>query len=92
MSYIKPNTVNSPQDRWKLDHVLYPGNEGTWAAAEGKWDGNKVLAIRWNGVTGHEKGTPLAHSYPTWFIVPDELVGVIRAVIDLLLENEKEHV
>ncbi len=93
MSYIKPDQVNSPKDSWKLDSVLYDGGEGSWSAAEGKWkDGetwNKVLAIRWNGETGKELGQPQSSGYPTWFIVPDKLVGVIRAVIDLLRENKK---
>ena len=92
MRYIKPDKVISPKNRWKLVRVLYPGTEGEWAAAEGEWDGKEVLAIRWNGSTGNKIGQPLAHRYPTWFIVPDELDGVIRAVIDLLLENEKKQV
>ena len=90
MRYIKPDKVIYPKKRWKLDHVLYPGKEGSWAAAEGKWDGNEALAIRWNGEKGKKLGQPQSSGYPTWFIVPDELMGVIRAVIDLLLKNEKK--
>ena len=96
MSYVKPRDVSSPKNRWKLDRVLYNGGEAFWSAAEGQWkDGetwNEALAIRWNGRTGKKLGQPQSSGYPTWFIVPDELVGVIRAVIDILLENEKKQV
>ena len=82
MSYVDPNDVDSPKDRWKLDTVIY--NENGWSAAEGAWDSKKVLAIRWNGEPGQEKGQPQSHGYPTWFIVPEEIEGVLREVIALL--------
>ena len=92
MSYVKPQDVIAPQDRWELDRVLYDGEEDQWSAAKGTWDGEEALAIRWNGTTDHPLGRPHSHAHPTWFIVPHELVGVVQAVIDLLLENEKKHV
>ncbi|MYD30136.1 MAG: hypothetical protein F4X01_00780 [Nitrospira sp. SB0661_bin_20] len=90
MSYVKPQDVISPKDRWKLDRILYDGGEDQWAVAKGTWDEEETLVIRWNGRTGKKLGQPQSSGHPTWFIVPDELVGVIRAVIDLLLENEKK--
>ncbi|MDE0405895.1 MAG: hypothetical protein OXI53_11375 [Nitrospira sp.] len=96
MSYVKPDKVISPKKRWKLDRVLYDGGEAQWSAAEGQWKDdetwNWALAIRWNGRTGKKLGQPQSSGYPTWLIVPDKLVGVVQAVIDLLLENEKKHV
>ena len=72
MSYIKPAEVDSPKSRWRLRKVLHDGGEGDWAAAEGQWESGgfwgEVLAIRWNGATGKESGTPQSYGNPTWFI------------------------
>ena len=88
MSYIKPDEVQGPQDYWKLDKIIYEGKEGEWSAAEGRWKNNgtweKVLAIRWNGETGREIGNPQSRGHATWFIVPNEVAGVLREVISLL--------
>ena len=92
MSYIRPDKVISPKNWWELDRVLYPGEEGTWAAAEGTWEGKKALAIRWNGRTGKELGQPQSSGYATWFIVPDELEDGIRDVITLLEKSQKNPV
>ena len=79
---VDPNDVKSPKNRWKFDTVLY--NKNGWSVAEGQWDGEPVLAIRWNGETSHDKGQPQSRGYPTWFIVPEEIEGVLREVIALL--------
>ena len=92
MSYVKPQEVIAPQDRWKLDRVLYDGGEDQWSVAKGTWDGEETLAIRWNGGTDGEKGNPTAHGNPTWLVVPDELTFVMRAVIALLHYERKNHV
>ena len=88
MSYVDPHDVTSPQERWKLSHVLYDGGKGGWSAATGSWkDGDtweEVLAIRWNGEGENAIGQPQSHGLPTWFIVPDEVAGVLREVIALL--------
>lgn len=78
MSYIKPEDVTSPQNYWQLDEVLYDGGEGKWAAAEGRWDGKKVLTMRWNGSEDKEIGNPQSSGHPTWFIVPSKLEDAIR--------------
>lgn len=83
---VDPNDVTSPKNRWKLDTVLY--NKNGWSAATGSWEDNgrwdEVLALRWNGEPSHDKGQPQSRGYPTWFIVPDEIAGVLREVIALL--------
>ena len=84
MRYIKPKKVTSPQDRWRLNRVVYPGAEGGWSAAEGWWNDSGVLALRWNGDDDTPMGNPQSRGYPTWFIVPDELEGAVREAISSL--------
>lgn len=92
MSYVKPAAVISPKNRWRLTQVLYEGEAGGWAAAEGQWDENgrwgDVLAIRWNGTNGAPIGNPQSRGLATWFIVPAELEPAIRKKI-AELQREK---
>ena len=88
MSYVKPQVVNSPKNRWRLRRVLHDDGEGSWSAAEGQWDNDglwgEVLAIRWNGTTGAEIGNPQSRGLATWFIVPEEIEGPLREAISAL--------
>ena len=82
MPYTKPEDVTSPKKRWGRDHrVLHDEGKGGWSAAEGLWDNEAVLALRWNGDDDTPKGNPQSRGYPTWFIVPDELEGAVREAI-----------
>ena len=92
MSYVKPHDVHSPRKHWKLHQVIYKGKMGTWSAAEGEWENEPVLAIRWNGETGHEKGQPQSRGFPTWFIVPEEIEGALRKEIARLNKSQKNPV
>jgi len=89
MSYIKPEDVTSPRSLWQLDKVLYDGGEEKWAAAEGQWDGEQVLAIRWNGSEDKEIGNPQSSGHPTWFIVPPKLEDVIRKRLKKFSKSRK---
>ncbi|MGO8739145.1 hypothetical protein [Rhodoblastus sp.] len=70
---FNPHDAISPRAQWQLVDVLHEGEQ--WSMAVGKWrepDGwRNVLAQRWNGGEG-EKGNPVSHGYPTWFVLPDE--------------------
>ena len=87
MEYIKPETVLSPRGTIEALEVVYDGGEHSWSLAKMKWDGEPVVAIRWNG--GREKkippsevpsvGTPSSRGYPTWFILPKEVADMITA-------------
>jgi hypothetical protein len=70
--YIIPGEVVSPKRQWTLVAVLYDRGEGQAAAALGRWDGEPVLAMRWNGTDGNTIGNPQSRGLPTWFIVPNE--------------------
>lgn len=86
MTYIKPQEVKSPKNRWRLIRVLHDGGIGEWSAAEGKWAKGgrwrEVLAIRWNGGSSDKGiGSPQSRGQPTWFIVPDEMEAAMRSVV-----------
>lgn len=78
MNYVDPASVISPQDKVSDVEVIYDGGEGSWSVAKLKWAGTPDLGIRWNGSYNNQPtGLPQSRGYPTWFIVPEELQGVI---------------
>jgi hypothetical protein len=93
--YYPPEDVHSPQRRWKLIDVLFPGESGTWAVAIGSWDKNRCLAVRWNGDDENPLGSPNGHGNPTWFVadkefwepilskVPAEKQALARSLLDM---------
>jgi hypothetical protein len=62
--------VRSPKSRWKLIEVLSDAGDGEDSLAIGEWDGNRVLAARWNGDANNPVGNPQSRGLPTWFILP----------------------
>jgi len=81
--YTPPNEVVSPKKRWGLIAVLDEGTEGTSALAIGRWDGDVVLAMRWNGDGANRNGNPQSRGLPTWFIVPEKFYDGILQNKDL---------
>ena len=70
--YTPPTDVTSPRLSWSLIAVLDPGGPGDVALALGRWDGEAVLAMRWNGDNvGNPIGNPQSRGLPTWFILPE---------------------
>lgn len=75
---MKPETVSAPKQHWNLIAVLDDNvsdgrpNSSSCALAVGRWDGQAVLAIRWNGKTDEDLGNPQSRGLPTWFIVPSQ--------------------
>lgn len=86
MPYIDPLKVNSPKSRWGENHVvLIDTGSGGWSAAQGTWDDEPCLGLRWNGIVGEDSiGNPQSRGNPTWWIVPNELVDVILRQIELV--------
>ena len=75
---FNPKDAVSPKAHWQLIDVLYECE--WWSMALGRWgdrdnEWRPVLAQRWNGGEG-EKGNPMSHGYPTWFVVPDDTYGM----------------
>lgn len=87
MSYVYAKDVISPQDSWELTGVIYDEEKGSIAIAIGKWKGEGVIAMRWNGTHEDHKslGNPQSSGNPTWFILPKEFGVVI--VKDILLKR-----
>jgi hypothetical protein len=79
--YVLPKDVVSPQRQWSLITVLDSGEEGDGALALGKWDGDPVLAMRWNGAEGSPIGNPQSRGLATWFIIPGKYSEAILATL-----------
>ena len=54
-----------------LIDVLDDRGAGSHSIAIGEWDGDRVLAMRWNGDAGG-LGNPQSRGIPTWFVVPGD--------------------
>ena len=83
-NYKYPEEVDTPRGRWNLRQVLYDGGADGWSVAEGTYDGETRLAIRWNGNLSRTKeryGFPVVRGKPVWFMVPDELENAIRRAL-----------
>ncbi|MGA2240557.1 MAG: hypothetical protein ABSH11_00750 [Verrucomicrobiota bacterium] len=101
--YITPDEVTAPRQRWHLIRVLETGAEEDFydervAIAIGTWDGDKVLAMRWNGNKDWRIGSPQSRGLPTWFIIPKRLneavIGILskdnQRLVQMLLEDSKK--
>lgn len=85
MPYVRPEEVTAPADHWQHRNppmIIYNGSSDGFSVAEGAWDGEPCLGIRWNGGDGPGSGFPTAGpGHPAWFIVPRELEAVIRITL-----------
>jgi hypothetical protein len=77
MGYVKADQVRSPRDSWTLIHVLVDQGEsdaddGRWSLAIGEWEGQRRLAVRWNGKKDRPAGNPQSRGISTWFVLPPE--------------------
>lgn len=90
MPYCDPNDVTSPKSNWTLGRVIFNGGPGSWSVAEGIWDGEPAIGMRWNGehdASAH--GSPQSRGYPTWFIVPSEMESAAKSISARLSEERK---
>jgi hypothetical protein len=72
MSYIKPNLVSAPSERWNLIKVVIDNGAGSAAWAIGLWDGVPRIAMRWNGSRSRPLGNPTSRGKPTWFMIDED--------------------
>ena len=89
MSYVKPETVDSPKGVVRVVEVLYdagPDADRSWSAADLTWRGNPALGIRWNGEADEPRGvgSPQSRGHATWFIVPEDLEDAVREQVKKL--------
>jgi hypothetical protein len=86
---VNPNTVLSPKQSVSNLCVIFDGGlynvNDPWSGmsvAQLLWEGSPAVGIRWNGVLGENVGQPQSRGLPTWFILPDPLVGPVLDCID----------
>ncbi len=86
MPYIPPEEVGpfGPQNVWELSEVLYPGEQDGWSAAEGTYNGQPRLGIRWNG-NEDRHGFPTSFGSPVWFLIPEELEDAVRMAVKVMV-------
>jgi len=92
MGYVNPAEVKSPKWAVKSIRVLEDLGEERYSIARLKYDGNEVLACRWNGNGVDEPhGHPNSRGKPTWFILPETIArDVLSGVVSrALLGSEK---
>jgi hypothetical protein len=70
MSYVHPEEVVSPKSRvgGVIEVIHDPGATGM-SVARIRWDGEEVIATRWNGDDDQPLGNPVSRGRATWFIV-----------------------
>ena len=90
MPHTNPQDVISPRTKWRLLKVLYDGGEDGWAAAEGTWDGEPVVGIRYNGNPDKPLGHPISNSRPVWFILPEGIRELVRVVAVMMAEAQRK--
>jgi hypothetical protein len=70
MPYIRPEDVLSPKARvGGVLEVIHDPREDGMTVARIRWDGEEVIATRWNGNDEQPLGNPVSRGRPTWFIV-----------------------
>jgi hypothetical protein len=92
---MHPKDALSPRDRiWPGSlQVIYISKDRWWSLATMRWlhgddhnDPNSwgdALGCRWNGDINDpdDKGNPRSHGQGTWFILPDPLAALARALV-----------
>ncbi|WP_187477728.1 hypothetical protein [Amniculibacterium sp. G2-70] len=95
-NYRDPKTIYSPRDMITDVDVIFEDHD-TVSIAKIKWNDSNVIGIRWNialrewddtdKMNGTKEclGLPISRGYPTWFILPDQILDKnsdIRKAID----------
>ncbi|HUI85479.1 MAG TPA: hypothetical protein VL240_14730 [Candidatus Binatia bacterium] len=72
MSYVKPEEVLSPRNSvGGIVEVIHDPGEGGMSVARIIWDGDEVIATRWNGTDDRPLGTPVARGHATWLVIDE---------------------
>ena len=79
MPYVLPSHVTSPKDRLtQIIEVIHDAGASDWSVAIVEYDGDRCVAIRWNGTEEEPLGYPSVRNYPVWFIVPHFFASTIE--------------
>lgn len=77
---MHPENVN-PKN-FNVDRIIY--NENGFSVAIGEWQDDETIrfAMRWNGNDDSEDvGYPKVFNNPMWFQLPENVSGIIAAII-----------
>ena len=70
MSYLKPQEVVGPKNHCGgVIEVIHDPGENYMSVARIVWDGEEVVATRWNGNRDKPLGNPVSHGHATWFVI-----------------------
>jgi len=72
MPYVRPEEALSPKNRMGgVLEVIYAGVENEMSVARIRWDGDDVIAARWNGDDNRPLGNPVSRGRATWFVIEE---------------------
>lgn len=82
---VDPKNVISPKSRLSGPiKVLHDTGADGYSIAAFTWDNRRAVGIRWNGgEDAHEVGNPQSRGLPTWFILPEDIAGIVNQHLDL---------
>jgi len=87
-TYVQPDAATSPRRNWSIIKILEAGTAESMAVALGRWDGEPVIGLRWNGSEEAPIGNPQSRGLATWFII--EKGQYTNAIISALpVEKQK---
>ena len=85
MAYVEPSTVLAPKASVRSVEILHSTGSGGWSVARVGWEGSQRVGIRWNGAKGGPGiGNPQSRGNATWFLLPEDLQGVILERVEEL--------
>ena len=82
------NPENSNPQNFSVISILYNNDE--FSVAYGTWEnGNKCIAMRWNGEED-EAGYPKVFGHPMWFLIDNELkLPILKSLLHLPNSNNE---
>jgi hypothetical protein len=86
MSYLHPEEVLSPKNRVRVVEVIHDPGENRMSVARILWDGEEVIATRWNGSAGQPLGNPVSRGHATWFVVDDYAASSVEQAARMAAE------
>ena len=88
MGYIRPEMVLSPRKHvQRVIEVIHDPGENHMAVARLIWDGNEVIATRWNGCEERPLGNPVSRGQATWFVVDGYAAESVEDAARLAAQN-----
>jgi hypothetical protein len=79
MPYVRPEEVLSPRNHCGgVIEVIHDGGKKEMSVARILWDGDPVIAARWNGDDEQPLGNPVSTGHATWFVIGDYAAGQVE--------------